>query len=259
MKRLIFTLLIISLLNNLYAQNTDSLAFEFGEKLSVFKNIRNQTFSIKKEDKTLFKNLKFVSDIRDYYLQILTKNNSIFYIDENGQKHKQTGKMIQWLCGTVYNYSCEIKDIGKKYVITKVESMYGYNENQTEIIGTIDKTDVKKIYFNNDSKKIEYDGNYNYTLSNNMGVFPDIQVFPDAVIIEKNNQKGILHNGILTFYDDILEHKYWIFKVKLNGKVGYYGITKIKYKTLEHFIFGLAKFKLPNGKTGYVDAKGKEY
>ena len=62
----------------------------------------------------------------------------------------------------------------------------------------------------------------------------------------------------MIFYDEII-YDNGIFKIKKNDLLGYYKITQPKYKELNGFTFGLAKFKTENGKTGYIDNYGNEY
>ena len=253
MKRFISTLLAMILLSNLYAQNSIYWFPTLGKKLTHFQEDDKETFAIKNKKKILFKNLKFVSRINSEYYQVLDENNTLFYIDINGKKRKKTKIVIDGGCGVGPNFACEIKDNGKEYMIMR-ETTFPFSDEKpisNEIIGTIDKVGIKKIYFNNDSTTIKYD-----EIDANRGY---AKRYPQTVIVEKNNQKGIFNNKVLTFYDEIIENGYWLFKVKLNGKIGYHGVTQIKYMSLEDFVFQLAKFKLANGKTGYVDTDGKEY
>lgn len=249
-KTTIITIIVIFYSNILFSQDKDSLYFDFGDKMQVFKNISNNTFSLKKGKNVKYKNLKFVIQLWGY-IQVLDENNSKFYIDKNGKKQNKTKINIE-LCGTVPNYTCEIIEKKDKYIITQDETFYDFkNLVKAKIIDSISKRYVDKIYFSNNSQKINYD--------ENDFVFNLTKTFPFAAIIEKENQKGILNNGKVAFYDEILSTNNWIFKIKIKNKIGYYEITETKYTELDNFIFGLAKFKLENGKTGYVDIKGKEY
>ena len=250
MKALFSIILLLFSTNLIYSQNQDSLVFDYGNKMQLFKNISDQTFFLKKGNKIKYKKLKFVMPIWGY-IQVLDENNSKFYIDDKGRRQKKT-KINLELCGTVENYTCEIKEINENYIITKDEIFIDHNNEKPPIvIDSIKKEGINKIYFSNNSRKIDYDGNdfmFNFT-----------KTFPNAVIIEKGDKKGILFDGELNFFDEIISTKKWILKVSLNKKIGYYKITPIKYAELNDFIFGLAKFKLENGKTGYVDIDGKEY
>ena len=246
----LLTIIIIFYSNILFSQDKDSLFFDFGDKMQVFKNIPSNTFSLKKGNNLKYKNLKFVLPLWEY-IQVLDKNNLKFYIDKNGKKQKKTKIKLE-LCGTVPNYNCEIIEKNDKYIITIDETFYdSKNLVKAEVIDSISKREVDKIYFSNNSQKINYDENdfvFNFT-----------KTFPFTAIIEKDNQKGILNNGKVIFFDEIISTKNWIFKIRVNNKIGFYQITETKYTELENFNFGLAKFKLENGKTGYVDVKGKEY
>lgn len=251
MKRLFILSLLLFLTNFSLAQSNDSLVFdEYGKNLSVYKNINNNTFYIKKRNRVIWKNLKFVFPLYGY-IQVLSKNNEKFYLDQNGKKENKTKINIS-TCGTVPHYTCRIIEKNDKYIVTKDETFYDYNNEESAIeIESINENDVDKIYFTNFLQELNYD--------ENDFIFVFSKYFPEAIIVEKNNRKGILYNHQLDFYDEIIQIKNWQIKIKNNGKIGFYGITNVKYSELEDFVFGLAKFKLENGKTGYVDVKGKEY
>ena len=95
-------------------------------------------------------------------------------------------------------------------------------------------------------------------ISGNDFIFNATKVFPKALIIEKDGKKAIFYNNELSFFDEII-YDNGIFKIKKNGLFGYYKITHPKYIQLNGFSFGLAKFKLENGKTGFIDNDGNEY
>ncbi|AZB01841.1 hypothetical protein EG359_20585 [Chryseobacterium joostei] len=233
-----------------FSQDRDSLIDGFSENLKAYKNTIDGTFLLKKNNKVKFKNLKFILPIWGYF-QVLDENNLKFYIDNKGRKQKKT-KINLGLCGTVPHYTCEIKIDNDKFIITKDETFYDYgNKEPFEVIDSIKKEGIDKIYFTNKLQKINY--------NENDFVFNFTKTFPYAVIIEKGTKKGILYNGQLSFYDEIIETKNWITKVKIDNKVGFYNLTEIKYSDLSDFIFGLARFTLEDGKKGYVDINGKEY
>ncbi len=233
-----------------YSQEKDSLVYEFGENMTVYKSINDGTFLLKKKNKIKFKNLKFTLPIWGY-LQVLDENNFMFYIDSKGEKQQRPNISLN-VCGTVPHYTCEIKEDNDKYIITRDETFLDYeNKIPFEIIDSIKKEGINKIYFTNNLQVIKYDENdFVFTFTN---------AFPSAVIIEREVEKGILHQGKLILYDEIFETKNWVTKVRLDNKVGYYNLTEIKYSHLEEFVFGLAKFKIENGKAGYIDMNGKEY
>ena len=244
------TILLIFYFSHSFSQDKDSLMFDFGENLKVYKNTNDTTFLLKKNNKIKYKKLKFVLPIWGY-LQVLDENNIKFYIDKVGRKKNKT-KIHLSLCGTVPNYTCEIKTENEKFIITKDETFYDYeNKKPFEIVDSIKKEGIDKIYFTNKSQKIEYD--------ENDFVFNMIKTFPYAVIVEKGTKKGILCNGNLSFYDEIFETNNWVTKVRIDNKVGFYNLTEIKYLELGEYNFGLARFKQQNGKKGYVDMNGKEY
>jgi len=86
--RILLTFVLFLNLISAFAQNNDSLVYEFGDKLKVYKDLNSQTFRIKKNDKkVVFKKLKFIEHLGEY-LQVLDKNNIPFYINNKGKKKK---------------------------------------------------------------------------------------------------------------------------------------------------------------------------
>lgn len=249
MKQTLSIIIFIILSTNIYAQK-DSLLYEFGKELMVYKSIDEQTFTIKKGNRIIWEKLKFIYPTYGSYLQVLDKKNSYFYINSKGKKVKKVNISLE-LCGTVPHYSYEIIETDEKYILTEDETFYDYENLEPPVaIDSINKSNIKKIHFHNNEQKISF--------TENTFIFNATKVFPQAIILEKENRKGILYQGDLTFFDEVL-YDNGIFKVKQNGLFGYYKITQPKYKELNGFSFGLAKFKLENGKSGYIDKDGKEY
>lgn len=249
MRTLLTSILILSIANS-FAQKNDSLVYEFGENFKVFKTLKSNTFKIKNNDgKVIFRNLKFIEHLGEY-LQVLDKNNTHFYINSKGKKKKKVYINLE-LCGTVPNYVYQIKEKNNKYYLTENENFYDYEDKiPPKIIDSIKTKGIDKINFPNNEKKIEFDENtfvFNYT-----------KVFPNAIIIQKGKQQGILYKNDLKFFDKVI-YDSGLLKVQINNEFGYYGITEVKYKELEPFVFGLAKFKTTDDRIGYVDSIGKEY
>ena len=85
MKNIRYIISLLFLSATLYAQK-DSLTMQFGNNITVYKNIFNGRYAIKKGSTTIGDNLKFVNPIWGSYLQVLDKRNSLFYIDNSGEK-----------------------------------------------------------------------------------------------------------------------------------------------------------------------------
>jgi len=241
--------LILSTISS-FAQKKDSLVYEFGENLKVYKDLNSNTFNIKKNDKkAIFENLKFIEHLGEY-LQVLDKNNIPFYINNKGKKEKKVNITLE-LCGTVPNYIYQIIENKGKYFLTENENFYDYEDKiPPKIIDSIEIKGIDKINFPNNEKKTEFDGN--------SFVFNHTKVYPNAIIIQKGKKQGVLYKNDLKYFDKVT-YDSGLLKVEINKELGYYGITKVKYKELEQFIFGLAKFKTLDDKIGYVDSNGKEY
>ena len=251
MKKTISIFALIFSLTNLFSQENDSFVFEYGRNLSVYKNPQNNTYFIKKNKRTIWKNLKLAFPYFQSFVQVIDKNNIPFIINEKGRRQKKVHIYLQ-SCGSVPHYTCEIKEVGTQYIITKDETFRDSDNKELPIkIDSINSVGIQKIYFSNNLREINYTSNsFSFILT---------EVFPYAVIIEKEQKKGILYKGNLTYYDEIIDTKNWILKVKLNGKLGFYNITDVKYIELGDISHGLARFRLENGKYGYVDKNGKSF
>ncbi len=244
----IVTIILFFLMSYSYAQTKDSLMYVFGQNLKVYKKTNSNIFQIKRNKKIIYNNLKFI-EILGTSLQVLDKNNTIYYIDLNGKKETEPNIDLG-VCGLVPYHIYEISKQNGKHILTHNES-YNRNDNTNPIaIDSIKANEVDEIYFWNKKKRIEIDGNE--------FVFSYTKVFPYALIVKKDNKLGILFKNKLSFYDEVI-YDSGLLKVLINGECGYYGITKVKYKKLGSYNFGLAKFKTIDGKNGYVDRNGNEY
>ena len=57
-----------------------------------------------------------------------------------------------------------------------------------------------------------------------------------------------------------IEYKFSFYKMKRNNLYNLFPLQKdFKYKSLEDFKFGFARFELPNGKKGWLSLDGTEY
>ncbi|MBQ4912839.1 hypothetical protein J8L85_00220 [Maribacter sp. MMG018] len=249
MRILITSFMILSIVSS-FAQKNDSLVYGFGENLKVYKTQESKTFKIKKNDKkVIFKNLKFIEPLGEY-LQVLDKNNIAFYIDSKGNKKEKVNINLE-LCGTVPNYIYQIIEKKGKYYLTENENFYDYEDKiPPKIIDSIGIKGIEKINFPNNQRKIEFD--------ENTFIFNHTKVFPNAIIIKKGKKQGVLYGNDLKYFDEVT-YDSGLLKVRINNEYGYYGITEVKYKELEEFTFGLAKFKTTDNRIGYVDSNGNEY
>src|SRR6187402_3448372 len=92
-------IIFILLTCNLFSQQKDSLAFQFSDKIQVFKNLKSKKYIIKKENETVLGKIKYVQNLFGMYLQILDKNNNVFYLNTMGKKDTDL-KITLGLCGT---------------------------------------------------------------------------------------------------------------------------------------------------------------
>ena len=185
-------------------------------------------------------------------MQILDDKNKISYINYKGKKIRKKENLTLMICGTgVKEYHYKIIEKGEHYFLIKNEYLNDLeNTVLSKKIDSIHKKGIEKISFSNGKKEINYNSEsfiFNYT-----------KTFPNALIIDFNQKQGILYEKDVQFFDKVT-YKSGLFKVKINNKLGYYGITEVKYIELDDFEYSLARFKTIDNKTGYIDSEGNEY
>lgn len=249
MKKLLLHLIIL-ITFFAHSQQKDSLKFQFGNNFSVYKKPEKKSFYITDVNhKIVFSKLKYVSHLGSY-IQVLDKKNNLIFIDVKGQKAENLNFGYS-MCGTVSNYIYEIIERNGYFIITQNENFFDYNDSEPpKAIDSVKSDGIDKIYFHNNNRKIEINAN-DYFASRT-------KVVPSAIIVIKNGKQGLLFKNELIYYEKV-EFEDGRFRIKLNGLLGYYQMLSPKYKELGNFNFNLARFKLPNGKYGYVDQRGNEY
>lgn len=215
----------------------------------IFKNIKKNTFFITdRDEKILVRNLKYCELLSyDSYLQIITERDEMAYLDTNLKIVKKTpGPIFSTVCGSVDSYSFEILKEGNYYLVQKTTNQFWTGgENEIEIINMIADQNFDNLYFINREQKLYFDNNYS---------------LPEYVIFEKDSKYGIADKGNIFMFDSISIVKGIYSKIEKSGLFNYYHISpNPKYKRLDGFVYNLAYFELPNGKSGYVDLKGHEY
>ncbi len=228
------------------ATSSDTLVYDAGE-FKIYQNERS--FRIENNSgKILYNHLKYVGPAIRFW-QILDDKNRIFYLDQE-MKITEPENNFFGLCGTVPHYELKVQSNKKEFLIMEDETFYDYgNEIPAEIKFRISKQDADEVYFINGKKEFNYDGNYG---------IGSLKAQPDLVIYRKNGKFGIWQDESKTLYDYI-EFEDLNLKLYQNGKVGYHGLTEVKYKEIQPFIYNLAGIKTAEGKTGFVDMQGKEY
>ena len=198
------------------------------------------------ENKTIIKDLKYINYAGySNSLQTLDKNNNLIYYDNNIRKIKKPEEEIIEVCGTVAYFKRKIIEDNRNYYIEFTEDKSVYNEGiKKSIVDTIPKNGIKKIYFANSSKEIDYDENFD---------------FPTYLILDLGDKFGVKDGDVIEYFDSVDLKNPFALKVKIDDYFGYYGITDIKYKNLADFEYNLAKFTDKKGNTGYIDQNGNEY
>lgn len=226
--------------------NSDSLVYDLGNH-QVY--LRGDKYIIQTNSgKVLYDNLKYFGNALQYW-QVLDEKNQLFYLNQNIEKSEITDNFLG-VCGTVPNYSLWIEEEEYDFIVMKDETFYDSgNQIPAEEYIRISKSKVDEICFINGKTKFSYDGNYG---------IGSVVTSPELIIYKKNEKYGIWQDETKTLYDQILFENLNL-KLILNQKEGYYGLTAVKYQKIQPFIYNLAQFITPTGKTGYVDINGNEY
>ena len=200
-----------------------------------------------KNDKIVLNDIKYISQINNDSIQILNNNTEIMYVNKYLKPFNATTKTpppFLGVCGNVATYSLKIEESNNYYILKKAESFTNTNFDNYKTIDSINKMDVKNIYFLNKKRQLEFDGN-----------FPKLEY----IIIDYGDYYGILEEQYGIQYFDDVDSTTSPIKVKRDGLYGYYNTTRIKYLELHSYVFNLAEFKNSNDKKGYVDRIGNEY
>lgn len=222
----------------------EELYFNFYD-FPIYKNTKKQHYTIKDEaGKTLFSKLKFV-DFANQNLQVLDKNNDMFYLNNNLKRLEKAEFENYMVCGTVAYYTLSIVLENDSYkVIKKTNNEFLGDKNTSVIIDSFPKGKISKVYFTNKETSINYDDN-----------FP----LKDYIVQEIGLQKAIRFKGETFYYDtiNILESQY--IKIEKNGLFGYFNMIEPIFKDIGVINFNLAKVIMPNNKKGFVDLNGIIY
>ena len=244
-----------------------------GRDKSAFKIYKeaNQDYFILKDEKIIYDDLKFVRYLgvspynNKYELQILDKKNIEKIIRLNSDVISQP----IYGCGTAY----EMATIQYEFSTGKtLDSFF------IDIIRTTgyDKMEKKRLtLFEENQERVDEVCFINLKKHYTLRELPNDNPRDFLVIFKKDKKYGVAgkiiitekksrrtysfkQNNHLTLYDamSLVNDKLLVEK---GGLVGYYGVSKIKYSSLKPFNYGLAKFTLVNGKTGYIDLDGREY
>lgn len=181
--------------------------------------------------------------------QILTRKNKELVVDFYGEKDHYTNIGV---CGTGGIISLEYKILESDgwYIVGLHEKTYFSLPRKDSFtkIDSLPKQGFAKVAFHNGQIR----------LKPSEPVFSILPSFEKALIVEKENQKGIFYNGILLWFEDVL-YQNGLFKVRQNGGYGFYAVTPYHYQDISDFKFYLARFEMKDGRSGYVDTEGHEY
>ena len=244
------------------------------KRKSAFKIYKdsNKHFFILKDDKIFYEDLKFVKvlntgagETNEYELQILDKNN---------HRKKITFKsdvttFPMYGCGTAdimsttsYHFSSYKKINGFNIFVNKVK---GFNSAPQKSLALFEneKKKIEKLFFSNLKTEYSFSDSSGFRERYVLVLFQQDEKYGIAgkikIVNEENKTKySFKRSDTLKIFDKLVSVN-GLLLVQSNSLVGYYGLSKIKYSSLEPFVYGLARFTLPNGTVGFLDRRGKEY
>ena len=244
MKKIFLAILIISSISSFSQEGELVLTFN---DFKVIKEVNKKTYKIlNNENKVIMKGLKYVNYVKySNSLQALDTNNNVIYFNNDLKRIETPKEGIIEVCGTVAYFKRKIIEDDENYFVEFTEDKSVYSEGiKKSIVDTISKINIKKIYFANTKKEIDYDENFD---------------FPTYIILILNDKVAIKQGNSTAYYDSLNLENPFAIKVQKGKFKGYYGITKVKYKQLDNFEYNLAKFEDINGNIGYIDRQGNEY
>lgn len=231
-----------------FSQHGDSLVAGRGN-WNLYGNADGTLRITDKEGRPLFTGLKFAKPVGDG-LQVIDAHNRLFFLND---RLEQTDSLHHFIgvCGTVPHYELSVRETKDDFIIMEDETFYDYgNKIPAEAVAKISKSRADRVFFINRETRYLFTSNYGYVRY----AAPS----PRTVFYEKNGKYAALGDTDNALYDEL-----WLdnglVKVKKDGLQGYYGITGVRYQNLEAFGYYLARFELPDGTRGYVDAEGREY
>lgn len=198
-------------------------------------------------DEIVFAGFKFIHDVQGSF-QVLSLSNEIEYYSADFDKLEEMNMRFGF-CGTVPHYTLEIEKEGRSFIVYSDETFYDTgNKIPREKTQQISQREYDDVFFLNGTKRFTYTSNY--------GLGGSPTTAPTTLIVKKRNRYQVY--GDTQCVDDYAVKSGQLFLMKNNVR-GIYSLTEIKYIALEPFVYGLARFELPDGRTGFVDINGIEY
>ncbi len=183
-----------------------------------------------------------------------------------------------------YGYEVSIKKSNNNFTFfVRNLNSFGYetDETITDSIDLINTKDIEKFYFSSIGKDtVSKYQEFIKDVDSNSKIIDNINFNNNIVYYQKSDGKyGINYLGYFIskrnkitygYYELIdsekyqnlqsIEYKPPFYKFKKNNLYKLYPLQEdFKYKSLEDFKFGFARFELPNGKKGWLDLEGIEY
>ncbi len=199
------------------------------------------------QNEIVFAGFKFIHDVQGNF-QVLSLSNEIEYYSAEFEKLEKMNMRFGF-CGTVPHYTLEIERQGKQFVVYSDETFYDAgNKIPREETDKISARKYDDVIFSNGKKRFDYTSNYG------LGGSPTSA--PGILLVKKGRQYQVYGDDVWFDSYSLKDGQLFLKKDKLYG---IYERTLIKYSQLEPYVFGLARFELPDGRAGYVDLNGVEY
>lgn len=251
---LLFTTVFCITSHILSAQNLTE-EFRFGN-MKIFQDEETGFYQIKKKKKIIANNLLQVKKLDKNNLELIKSDLNIQCLDKRGKE-------------VVYNYAPNPKrrrsvfcgnslmmyqDHPHIWIEPSADSIFVYRKQyhlpKHKLLYSCSKTETDRLVFVN--------GKTEYFVDTEVDR-PDDLVYDLQLIFVKNGKKGLVGTDELADKDQIW-YKEGFVMFRQNGLLGYSGINKEgRYRKLDKFDKGYAKFVLKDGTKGLVDLKGNEF
>lgn len=218
--------------------------------------------------------------------QILEKNK-LKWIDWTGKTIKKREffprVLLPEAIQSEYEYELSISKTKEKFILKIRNFDYGKatEHTETDSLSLVNSIGIKQFYFQNNASK-DTIRNYQefYRIDELKFTIKDLVDFGHQKVyflkedgsfgmnylgcFFKNENSANNYSGYKTFEDyqnlQAVIYKYPFYKMKSNNLYKFFSLQKdFRYTKLNNFQGGFARFKLPNGKKGWLDLKGNEY
>jgi hypothetical protein len=248
MRTILFIFISCFMLGALHAQTSDKV-FKLG-RLKVYKNQENGFYQIKKGRKVMIDSLLHVNKLGSDLMELVGNDLEVYHLNKKGegvayQHPSERKRQVDNFCGT--DLLTEQSRYPKIELIRDSILVYaGASKNVPSASYSIRIGQLRKIR-----------GELKYRTYQAESI-PRIEKGKAFMVFRKDGKEGLLGVDQIADKDRIWFQEGCLF-FKQNGLLGFYGISeKARYKKLDAFKNGYARFELENGQKGLLSISGKE-